>query len=119
MIRQRFVLALCTVCLLSFCLTETAAAGEYIITKWRPSSKVKKRYNKAATITIKYEGGGSRLLNNNCFRAVFEDGSTCDGSSGDFKDTRINSGEKITRKVYFCETKYLIKDISYTCKDSF
>jgi len=117
MFGQRFSLALCAVCVLTFCFSEIANAGDYVITKWRPASKVRK--SRAATITIKYNGGGSRLLNNSCFRATFEDDSTCDGSFGDFKDTIINAGERITRKVYFCENKYLIKNIIYTCKDSF
>lgn len=120
MLKKYFLLSF-TACILMLCYSETVFGGDYIITKWRPSSKVKitKRYKKAATITLKYNGEGSRLINNSCFRATFEDDSTCDGSSGDFNDTRINSSERITRKVYFCETKYLIKDITYECKDSF
>lgn len=118
---KKYLLLAFTACILMLCYSGTVFGGDYIITKWRPSSKVKitKRYKKAATITLKYNGGGSRLINNSCFQATFEDDSTCDGSSGDFNDTRINSGERITRKVYFCETKYLIKEITYTCKDSF
>ncbi|HBR22746.1 MAG TPA: hypothetical protein DD713_09390 [Nitrospiraceae bacterium] len=121
MFKHKLLLVFCAISMLTFCYSDTALGGDYIITKWRPSSKVKitKRYKKAATITLKYNGEGSRLINNSCFRATFEDDSTCDGSSGDFNDTRINSRERITRKVYFCETKYLIKDITYACKDSF
>ena len=119
---KRFFLMSCAACILTFCYSDTALGGDYIITKWRPISskhKMAKLQKREATITIKYQGSGSRLINNNCFRAVFEDDSTCDGTYGDFKDTRINSEQRITRRVYFCENKYKIKEITYECKDSF
>ncbi|MBT9537471.1 MAG: hypothetical protein Q8M34_05885 [Thermodesulfovibrionales bacterium] len=119
---KRFFLMSCAAVILTFCYSEMAFGGDYVITKWRPiSSKYRKAklQKREATITIKYHGSGSRLINNNCFKAVFEDDSTCDGTYGDFKETRINSGQRITRRVYFCENKYKIKDITYTCKDSF
>jgi len=119
---KRFFLVSCAAALLTFCYSEMAFGGDYIITKWRPvSSKHKKAklQKREATISIKYLGSGSRSVNNNCFRAFFEDDSMCDGTYGDFKDTRINSGQQITRRVSFCDNKYKIKDITYTCKDSF
>jgi len=121
MLKKLFLMS-CAVVALIFCYSETVFGGDYIITKWRPISHKNKRaklQKREATITLKYTGGGSRLINNNCFKAVFEDESTCDGTYGDFKDTRIDSGQRITRRVYFCENKYKIKEITYTCKDSF
>ena len=97
----------------------TVFGGDYIITKWRPISSKHKRaklQKREATITIKYQGSGSRLINNSCFKAVFEDDSECDGTYGDFKDTRIDSGRRITRRVYFCENKYKIKEIQASIK---
>lgn len=121
MLKKYFLLPF-TACILILCYSETAFGGDYIITKWRPISskrKMAKLQKREATITIKYHGSGSRFINNNCFRAFFEDDSTCDGTYGDFKDTRIDSGRRITRRVYFCENKYKIKEITYVCKDTF
>ncbi|HBG92072.1 MAG: hypothetical protein A3J81_01880 [Nitrospirae bacterium RIFOXYB2_FULL_43_5] len=121
MLKKYFLLSF-TACILMLFYSGTVFGGDYIITKWRPISSKHKRaklQKREATITIKYQGSGSRLINNSCFKAVFEDDSECDGTYGDFKDTRIDSGRRITRRVYFCENKYKIKEITYTCKDSF
>jgi len=119
---KKYFLTSCAACILTFCYSGAVFGGDYIIAKWRPISskhKLARLQKREATITIKYQGGGSRLINNNCFHAVFEDDSACDGTYGDFKDTRIDSGQRVTRRVYFCENKYKIRDITYTCKDSF
>ncbi len=116
---KKIIIGLLFFFLLSIFYSEISYAGDYIISRWKPSSSRCEKA-KSAKISIKYVGEGSRLIKNNCFRAIFEDDSTCDGASGDFNDIRIfDNGKNLTRLVCFCKNKYKIKDIIYKCKDNF
>jgi len=98
--------------------SEKAGAGDVVVTKWSASSK-QCHGAKGANATVKYLGEGSKLINNGCFRAVFPDGSYCEGSGGDFDDIRIaDDGRETTRAVCFCRSSYRIRELYYRCQDS-
>ncbi len=103
----------------SLAIGGAAEAGDLVVTKWKATTK-KCSGAKGATVTIAYVGDGSKLIQNRCFRAVFEDGTTCDGSSGDFADLRITqAGGEMTRAVCFRESRYAIRQVVYHCQDAF
>lgn len=110
-------LVLSAVLLYVFC--SNAEGGEVIVAKWRSSSKTCNGF-KGALITVRYNGEGSRLISNGCFAATFQDGSTCDGSGGDFDDIRVSGRTSdVSRRVCFCENPYGIRAVEYRCQDSF
>ncbi len=96
-----------------------AYGGEYVVSKWRQSSKGCGRMA-GASVKIRYHGSGTRLLNTSCVTAVFEDETSCQATGTELDNIRISPGGKgVSRHVCFCGSRARIRDILYTCREPF